>query len=141
MSTVRVIGAVRSGHGRSAHPTPDDRHAPLHTDRWHESCPLCGCPRLRALYAYVRSHLVRCGGCGTTFAGRLPTDAELEAHYRDYGHAWHDSPITRLRYRELLDTFEAYRQTNRMLDVGCGAGLFLEEARARGWEVHGVERR
>ena len=73
------------------------------------------------------------------FAARVPTDAELAAHYRDYGHAWHDSPITRKRYAGVLDSLEPYRDHNRLLDVGCGAGYFLEEARNRGWEVHGTE--
>ena len=26
-----------------------------------------------------------------------------------------------------------------LLDVGCGAGFFLEEARDQGWQVHGNE--
>jgi SAM-dependent methyltransferase len=73
------------------------------------------------------------------FAARLPSTAELEAHYGDYGHGWCDSPITRARYRELLDSFEPYRETNRLLDFGCGAGFFLEEARSRGWQTHGTE--
>jgi len=73
------------------------------------------------------------------FAARIPTDAELAAHYRDYGHAWHDSLITRKRYSEVLDSLEPFRDRNRLLDVGCGAGYFLEEARRRGWEVHGTE--
>jgi 2-polyprenyl-3-methyl-5-hydroxy-6-metoxy-1,4-benzoquinol methylase len=91
------------------------------------------------LHGFARAHLVRCYGCGVTFAGRLPTEAELGRHYRDYGHAWHDSSITRLRYRELLDSFEPYRNTGRLLDVGCGAGFFLDEGRARGWQVCGTE--
>jgi SAM-dependent methyltransferase len=74
-----------------------------------------------------------------TFAGRVPTDAELEAYYADYGHAWEDSPITRRRYDELLASFAAHRSTNRLLDVGCGAGYFLEAAQTRGWEAHGTE--
>jgi 2-polyprenyl-3-methyl-5-hydroxy-6-metoxy-1,4-benzoquinol methylase len=73
------------------------------------------------------------------FAGRVPTDSELQAHYRDYGHSWQDSPITRKRYAELLDGFETARKTARILDFGCGAGYFLEAARARGWEAYGTE--
>jgi SAM-dependent methyltransferase len=104
-----------------------------------ESCPICGAPGAKPLTGYGRAHLVRCRRCGMTFAGRPPTDDELGAHYADYGHAWLDSPITRERYRELLDSFEPYRVTNRLFDSGCGAGYFLEEARARGWEAHGSE--
>src|SRR5436305_4997576 len=73
------------------------------------------------------------------FAARIPTDAELAAYYENYGHAWHDSPITRRRYADVLDSLEPYRDRNRLLDMGCGAGYFLEEARSRGWEVHGTE--
>lgn len=89
--------------------------------------------------AYTRAFLVQCKSCSITFAARPPTDQELEAYYRGYGHAWFDSPITRERYRDLLDGFEAYRRNNILLDVGCGAGFFLEEARARGWDVAGSE--
>jgi 2-polyprenyl-3-methyl-5-hydroxy-6-metoxy-1,4-benzoquinol methylase len=82
---------------------------------------------------------VRCLHCELTFAGLKPGDDELRAHYGNYGTAWHDSPITRQRYGELLDTFEPYRETNRILDIGCGAGFFLEEAQRRGWEAYGSE--
>jgi 2-polyprenyl-3-methyl-5-hydroxy-6-metoxy-1,4-benzoquinol methylase len=108
------------------------------TARWYRHCPVCGDQRLRPLKAYGHAHLVRCSNCTLTFAGRAPTEAELEAHYRDYGQ-WNDSPITRARYRELLESFEPYRLTNRLLDIGCGSGLFLDEARARGWQVRGSE--
>src|SRR4051812_13347971 len=73
------------------------------------------------------------------FAGRMPTDTELAAYYQDYGHAWQDSPTTRKRYAEVLDSLEPYRDRNRLLDVGCGAGYFLEEARSRDWEGYGTE--
>ena len=60
-------------------------------------------------------------------------------HYGGYGTAWQDSEITRSRYRALLDSFEPYRESNRILDMGCGAGYFLEEAATRGWEAYGSE--
>ena len=107
--------------------------------RWHETCLICGSRRLEPLDDYASAHLARCVECGFVFAQRRPTDDELESYYNRYGSGWHDSPLTRQRYRELLDGMEPYRQNNRILDVGCGAGFFLEEARARGWQVHGSE--
>ncbi|MGH3426274.1 MAG: class I SAM-dependent methyltransferase [Mycobacteriales bacterium] len=103
------------------------------------ACTVCEDRRLKPLSTYRRAHLVRCRNCGLVLAGRHPTDAELARKYGDYSRADYDSPITRLRYRELLDSFEPYRRTNRILDMGCGIGFFLEEARRRGWEAHGSE--
>lgn len=68
-----------------------------------------------------------------------PTDAELWEYYRGYPVHPGVSPITLKRYDELLDGFERFRKTNRIIDVGCGAGTFLERAAARGWQVHGTE--
>lgn len=48
--------------------------------------------------------------------------------------------ITRTRYLELLDQLEPFRQTNRLLDIGCGFGFFLATAAERRWEVYGTER-
>jgi cyclopropane fatty-acyl-phospholipid synthase-like methyltransferase len=39
----------------------------------------------------------------------------------------------------LLDKLEPFRKNNRILDIGCGEGFFLEVALSRGWEVHGTE--
>lgn len=73
------------------------------------------------------------------FAGIEPTPEELQAYYGRY--AVHDqvSPVTIKRFHELLDRFEPYRLTGRIIDVGCGAGHFLECAAKRGWEVCGTE--
>jgi SAM-dependent methyltransferase len=41
--------------------------------------------------------------------------------------------------RELVRSFEPYRQSNRLCDLGFGAGTLLEIARQQGWECHGTE--
>lgn len=105
----------------------------------YSSCIVCGHAELHPLPRYSAAHLVRCGNCGLTFAGLRPSDAELAAHYGSYGTGWFDSEITRQRYRQLLDSFEPFRRDNRILDMGCGAGYFLEEAAKRGWEAYGTE--
>jgi SAM-dependent methyltransferase len=105
----------------------------------HTACTACGGRELMPLRGYERAHLVRCRDCGLVFAGRRPTDAELGRNYGEYSRADLDSPITRQRYRELLDGFEPFRKGNRILDMGCGIGFFLEEAQSRGWDAYGSE--
>jgi len=49
------------------------------------------------------------------------------------------SPITRLRYEKILDVLEKYRISNKVIDVGCGAGHFIMCAVEKGWQVDGSE--
>jgi 2-polyprenyl-3-methyl-5-hydroxy-6-metoxy-1,4-benzoquinol methylase len=42
-------------------------------------------------------------------------------------------------FKPYLDIFAKYRQTNRMLDIGCFTGSFLVAAKNQGWKVEGTE--
>ncbi len=106
---------------------------------FHKSCLICGLDRLNELPAYQDSFLCQCHSCSFVFAKRIPTEQELIDHYGKYARNDYLSPITIKRYHELLDSFEPYRKTGRILDVGCGIGYFLEEAKKRGWKVFGTE--
>jgi len=102
----------------------------------------CVCCRSNAIYpleGFEAAFLNRCSHCGFVFSGRNPTLAEIESHYEGYSRNDYLSPITIKRYHEILDVFEAVRKTNRILDVGCGIGYFLDVAKTRGWEVYGTE--
>ncbi len=115
--------------------------APPMTLAHHTACLLCGDQRIPLLPGYERHGLVKCQGCGFVFMGRIPTDRELADFYGTYAYSEDKplSPHTAKVYDQLLDGFEAYRKTNRLLDVGCGTGHFLERAKLRGWEVWGTE--
>lgn len=73
------------------------------------------------------------------FAKWIPAASELENFYNHYPDYPALSPVTIKRFHEWLDEFEKFRKTNRILDVGCGHGHFLIEAKKRGWEVYGTE--
>ncbi len=112
-----------------------------HTWEEHTHCIACESEHLRPLQKYTEQYLVRCRSCGVVFPQRIPTARELSEFYATYAYSadpW-ISPITVKRYHALLDTFEPYRKTGRILDTGCGAGHFLAVARERGWEVYGNE--
>ena len=71
----------------------------------------------------------------------VPTDEELNDHYSSYSYSSEGylSPLTVKSYNALLDEFEKFRRTNKILDVGCGRGWFLQEAQKRGWNIYGTE--
>lgn len=106
---------------------------------YHDKCLVCNATRLKPLKQFSANYLYKCNSCGFVFARRIPTEDELIKHYEGYGRNDYLSPITIKRYNELLDELEKYRKTNRILDVGCGIGYFLEEAKKRGWDVYGTE--
>lgn len=105
----------------------------------HEQCLVCSSKRLKQLTGYKRVALLQCRDCGFVFARDIPTVKDLTDYYSGYGTTHYLSPITIKRYNEWLDEFEVYRETGNILDVGCGSGFFLEEAKKRGWHVYGTE--
>ena len=105
----------------------------------HHNCLLCDSSALIELPKFSGDYLVQCSKCSFVFCKRIPTEEELVNYYKDYPSDHLLSPITVKRYHELLDTFEHYKKTNKILDIGCGDGYFLREAKNRGWQVYGTE--
>lgn len=105
----------------------------------HKNCILCYSHSLQTIKGYEQHYLVKCKSCKFVFCEPIPSTEELEEHYKSYGRNDYLSPITIKRYHEILDSFEPYRKTNKLIDVGCGVGYFLEAAKERGWEVYGTE--
>ena len=105
----------------------------------HTQCIACDHLQLNDLSSFQHVHLVKCAKCGLVFCADIPSISELEKYYSNYGLQQYLSPITVKRYHEWLDKFEVFRKTGNLMDVGCGNGLFLMEAKKRGWKVYGTE--
>ena len=90
------------------------------------------------------SDIVRCRRCGHMQLAAMPSDAELgeaygEAESEDYVE---EEAGQRETARRVLARIEAHTPSDaplRLLDLGCWVGFLLDEARAAGWEVVGVE--
>ena len=85
--------------------------------------------------------LYECEECGTIQQPSLPPAAELAQLYRDMRD---DSYLAEERGRRrtaarLLDLVGRHAPAGPLLDVGCGHGLLLDEARRRGYDVEGLE--
>ena len=105
----------------------------------HQNCLICHSSDISLYGKYLDNGLLKCNACGFFFAQQIPTVEELIAHYEGYGRNDYLSPVTISRYNEILDSFEPYRKTNKVMDVGCGIGFFLDVAKQRGWDVYGTE--
>ena len=114
-------------------------------------CNLCGSEENKVLARTSMSpfgtisNLVKCRKCGLAyFNQRHSLQEELEFYRSKYQEAygeefWYKSRID--FFKTALDRIEALN-TNKdsLLDVGCGMGFFLKEAKSRGWKrAIGVE--
>lgn len=111
----------------------------LPSSHFHKRCLISDSEKLEPLRGYEKNYLVKSSPVGFVFSARIPTEEELIACYEGYSREEFLSPVTAKRFNELLDQFEPYRKTGRILDIGCDTGLFLMEAKKRGWQVYGTE--
>ena len=118
-------------------------------------CAICGGRRLQELihaYDHRRAvprwnyHVVRCAGCGFLFRhpGIRPDrlgDLYASGRYAKFLGGKYKRKRVR-RYRVTMRPFGALFEAGegrRLLDFGCGNGLFLDLARKRGFECYGVD--
>lgn len=106
----------------------------------HRQCPSCENPNGKAKGTKNDFQVYQCLDCGTLFSDRLPQTDESEDYDSYYTEANLEVPkFIYQRLRDLFGSFSSYRQTNRWLDIGFGAGTLMKVAAELGWEVHGVE--
>lgn len=127
-------------------------------------CGHCGHEEFLTLYAACpdrlhatpgRFDVVRCVRCGLAQTSPRPTRRAIAGYYPSSytayeAHEFRRGPLGRslrllvhlpytLRYGPERVAGPAPRPGMRAVDVGCGAGLLLEELARGGWEVWGVE--
>jgi 2-polyprenyl-3-methyl-5-hydroxy-6-metoxy-1,4-benzoquinol methylase len=119
-------------------------------------CPVCGEPASHLRYAITRFRIYDCARCAVVYLWPQIDDGEVrelfERLYTEgegsipelatyYDFTFRDAPDNPLvqRYERWLAAIERVRPPGRLLDVGCGTGLFLAVARRRGWTPYGVD--
>ena len=114
------------------------------------ACNLCGGSDHALLFRKNGFDLVRCKACGLAFVANPPDDATVGEFYsadNDYHTELFDpqsKAFARMQavartHCKVLRRSVADGAGRRLLDVGCSAGLFLNEARSAGFTVQGVE--
>ena len=117
-----------------------------------ENCVICGHADASVTYSGLRYRkkptqktysMLRCGRCRLLYVWPRPGESELGELYTDQDYRAEELAVRlaedcRLEM-DILRRLERYLPDGRVLDVGCGAGHFLNCARERGWETHGIE--
>ncbi len=96
----------------------------------------------RRLPDRLHYRMVRCQRCGLLRSDPILAPADLARFYQGSRFTYaEDTGFTRRAYATYFETALArVRERQRLLEIGCGNGFFLEEACAHGFaEVHGVE--
>lgn len=97
--------------------------------------------------------ILQCRSCGILFRADLPDSDSLREIYgaayfaasagdtggQGYADYLGEEANHRANARARLGLLERHLTPGGLLDVGCAAGFFLDEARALGWEGEGVE--
>jgi SAM-dependent methyltransferase len=105
------------------------------------NCLIC---QSQAIHPHLQQsgyQVFRCASCGFQFVAPTPSREELAAYY-DRAYA---VPLTRYRshltrHNRLIADLERWvPQRGKLLEVGASYGHSLAIARARGWQVHGIE--
>lgn len=132
------------------------------TELEHTRCPLCGADRAEPVlvaaepgdFTGPRFQVVCCGQCGLWYTNPRPTAAAIGRFYPDdyvphqprrHRSAWLHPPrwwslaaariLRRCPDRRWLEPHGRMR----LLDVGCGSGVFLERMHQQGWRVTGLD--
>jgi len=119
-------------------------------------CNICGSADHRLKYSIRNNKIVECRGCGFVFLNpapdQTPTQIYEENYFRgtssnkeafnvtgwDYFDVQHYAEVIE-HSRETLGHIERYIHPGKILDIGCGPGIFLYEALSRGWTPYGID--
>ncbi len=89
-------------------------------------------------------NVVECAGCRLRALSPMLTLDDLVSINKETVHPFfnaclEDEETYRAYFKSKLDDLQWQQAAGRLLDVGCGAGFFLDAARQRGYDVAGVD--
>ncbi len=114
-------------------------------------CALCGAgaDSAKPFIEIDGRGIVKCRSCGLVYLYPRPSEKEIGEYYRksyfenenDIGvaHPHTQQEIQQGVNRHLGQVDSLKRKPGRLLEIGCGNGLFLKAAQTQGWDVLGVE--
>lgn len=109
------------------------------------NCPFCSSPESRVAIRENGFEGQKCSDCGLIYVSPRPSLAEIqdlyghnEARVAAESHIASEFP-KRLYARHHLKLIRRHVKKGRLLEIGAGAGYFLDEAQKKGFDCHGLE--
>lgn len=104
-----------------------------------ENCKFCGSPNfIHVLTLEDNYYIVKCTNCD--LARTEPEPAMNYNENSDYIDSYLNNEVLfRSFFKPLVKLIKDFRKTGKVLDIGCSAGFFLDEALACGFDVEGIE--
>ncbi len=113
-------------------------------------CPICAANRVRQCFVKQGIAVLACEECTVRFWQPKETEAVADIYNENYfvgeetANGYNNylmlEPGLRKTFRKRLQRIQAMGAPGKkLLEVGCGTGFFLDEARKAGFEVIGVE--
>jgi 2-polyprenyl-3-methyl-5-hydroxy-6-metoxy-1,4-benzoquinol methylase/predicted RNA-binding Zn-ribbon protein involved in translation (DUF1610 family) len=125
-----------------------------------QKCPLCGSTEIKHEFTCKdcfasgeQFETYICRQCGFLFTNNFPSSNSIGKYYDSPKYISHSDTKKGL-INKLYHFARAYmikrklnficnqtkRKTGKILDIGCGTGYFLNEAKRKGWETFGIEK-
>ncbi len=104
-------------------------------------CYLCGGKKVNLLYSVNQWNIYKCDSCLFIYVYPLLSRDELKALYLKFkANIFEKSNIILNDAKHSLNYFSKHRFGKKtLLDIGCGNGIFMDEAANSGWSVTGIE--
>jgi len=109
-------------------------------ERLLKVCELCESGEFTSIYEKneYHSHIVQCNNCGVTFS-----NPQVEIDYISHGKYIRKHLKNEVGRRKTaqwrIEQIKKYCNNGRLFEIGCSAGLFLDEAKKAGFDVSGSE--
>lgn len=126
-------------------------HTIAASDGFSGTCPLCKSKTSRKVYNFSTFSVLRCTNCDNSWRSDMYSREKIdeiycgdsyanENYFADKVSETNNSSTRRIKdYDRALRYLDQVMGIGRLLDIGCGAGVFLSMAKKRGWTVSGVE--
>ncbi len=105
-------------------------------------CIICHNVKFSNLFQKNNYQVVKCIFCNFMFLNPLPNKSQLIKYYKNFDYKTgfiNEYLIRQDSIRTLQNIKKLGYENGSLLDIGCGAGFFLDEARKFGWNVRGID--